>query len=135
MKPVTYCPYCGHHINYSEEETFTYCPKCDKDIPILKWMVYRDNINRGSIEPYNIFSHGGFSKDVLNIATEDKESFARSVRSALMYHYWTKAEWEILLHPWSGYIEESKFKKIDVYDQVMNNWQPFIDYLWRITHI
>ena len=113
----------------------THCPLCNKDIPVLKWMVYRENINRRVIETFNIFSHSGFFKDVIEAAkTDNKETFAKGVKASLMYYYWCKSEWEILLHPWTAHIDESKFKKIDVYSQVMNNWENFIDYLWGVLH-
>ena len=47
-----------------------------------------------------------------------------------MYYFWSKAEWEIILSPWCGG-RDTKDIKIDVYDQVMNNWDIFVDYVFN----
>lgn len=88
------------------------------------------------------------------ISFEDKfknEVFAPQLKSTLMYYFWSKCEYEIILTSWPPYLtaaqckeikedkEEVKYsktvnlevaEKIDVYDQVINNWEPFIDYVW-----
>lgn len=109
----------------------------------LCWNVYVENINRQKIEVYNIFEHGGFMEDLIkakkeyqkNIKLEGlekspKEIFEEQVRRALLYHYWSKCEWEIILTSWppsSNFNDE----KIDVYSQVMNNKQIFMDYVFE----
>lgn len=77
----------------------------------------------------------------------------------MMYHYWSRSEWEVILTSWPTHMrldELSKLnneaevhqknygrepyslvvnlstkEKIDVYDQITMNWNIFIDYLWR----
>ena len=96
---------------------------------MMKWNVYYHSINSDSIVNANIFQHAGFHKDVVEaLKTQpDKMSFAAVVKSSLLYYFWSKAEWEVLITAWCG----GKAKeKIDVYDQVWNNWDVFIDYLW-----
>ena len=46
-----------------------------------------------------------------------------------MYYYWAKCEWEVIVSDWptSGKVEA----KIDVYNQVMLNWDKFADYTWK----
>lgn len=69
--------------------------------------------------------------------------FEKEVRSYLRYYFWSKCEWEITVTTWPTYfvdtpgLEEPQkpklevSQKLDVYEQVMINWQPFIEYLER----
>jgi hypothetical protein len=97
----------------------------------LKWMVYYHNINADRIETINVFRHGGFTTDVLSRLKkcETKEAFAEELRNSLSYYFRCKCEWEVLIYPWCG-SRENKPIKIDVYDQVQNNWDVFVDYVW-----
>ena len=47
-----------------------------------------------------------------------------------MYYYWSKCEWEIIVGPWCGG-RDTKEIKIDVFDQVMYNWEHFLEYVWN----
>lgn len=142
---------------------------------MLCWNVYYGDFNSREIKVYNIFEHFSFYKDCVKAKKkfkEDKDGFAEEVRSSLMYYFWSKCEWEIILSNWpDGELSEMRttmklrdaikalqpdnimvhtsaldrdvavkvypewFKyheeKIDVYDQVMNNWDIFINYLWE----
>lgn len=98
----------------------------------LSWYVYRQDDNSGKIEPWNIFEHGRFRQDIIELLKRLDENtvradFAKDVKSNLMYYFWSKAEYEIILKNWIGKDCEVK---IDVYDQVMLNFDKFIDYLW-----
>ena len=145
----------------------------------LSWNVYYSNVNSREIILYNIFQHSGFYADCVKAKKkhkEDKDAFAGEVKTSLMYYFWSKCEWEIILDHWpngeigdmrttvkagtlydalrgSGvkyspacieYMRDkdveirafpvwSKYnkRKIDVFDQVNNNWDVFIDYLWE----
>jgi hypothetical protein len=44
--------------------------------------------------------------------------------------YWSKCEWEIIVGPWCGG-RDTKEIKIDVFDQVMYNWEHFLEYVWN----
>ena len=92
-----------------------------------EWYVYRYNINKKRIEKYNIFNHGSFAKDLEKIIEEDPFDIEERIKRILLYYFWSKAEWEIIISPFIG--EKTEAIKIDVYDQVMNNWDRFIDYL------
>ena len=98
----------------------------------MKWNVYVHNFNKNEIEVYNIFEHGSFIEELKKDFQEckNKDDFARILRSKLRYYYWSKAEWEIIISPWIGRKEPCDIK-IDVYDQIMNNWEVFLDYVWR----
>ena len=98
-----------------------------KDIN-LEWYVYVYNVNLRSIEKYNIFNHRKFKKDIIEILSKDYKDniFETEVKSTLMYYYWSKCEWETEIGSW---IDKERKVKIDVYEQVLINWDHFIKYL------
>lgn len=98
----------------------------------MKWNAYYYNTNKREIEIFNIFNHIIFSKNVEKHLKEcnDKEEFGKALNMELMYYFWSKAEWEIIITPWVGGDREKEAKKIDVYKQVIANWDIFLDYVW-----
>lgn len=98
----------------------------------MKWNVYFHNYNKNEIEPYNIFNHSCFTYEVKQAIKKykDKDTFAEKLKIKLAYYFWSKCEWEIIISPWIGK-KESCNEKIDVYDQVMLNWDIFVDYVWN----
>ena len=58
-----------------------------------------------------------------------KEDFAKQLRCEVMYYFWAKCEWEVLVAPWISPLESEK-EKVDVCWQIMNNWDVFVDYTW-----
>ena len=71
----------------------------------------------------------GDSRKLLLKCTE-KEAFAEELRRSLFYYYCCKCEWEVVIGPWCG-DRDTKEIKVDVYMQVMNNWDIFVDYVWN----
>ena len=98
----------------------------------MKLIVYFHNYNKNKIEEYNIFDHSRFTYEVKQAIKKykDKDSFIDKLKSELRYYFWSKCEWEIIISPWVGR-KESCNAKIDVYDQVMLNWNVFADYVWE----
>lgn len=99
---------------------------------MLKWNVIVADMNSGKIKAYNLFDHSGFAREIEKACKEatTKEQFADDVKTTLMYYFWCKAEWEVIVSPWCG-SRENKERKIDVYWQVMNNLDQFIDYIMK----
>ena len=97
---------------------------------IIEWYVYYYDVNRKKINTYNIFEHSSFKKEfsVLLKCDLTKEVFADQLRHILMYYFCSKCEWETVLKPWVG--DMNIGRKIDVYNQVMLNWDRFVDYVW-----
>ena len=61
---------------------------------------------------------------------KDRLQFRQCLRSEFMYRYWCKREWEISVG--DLYEEDlSKYKKIDVYDQLETNLDVITDYIIR----
>lgn len=97
----------------------------------LVWNVIYHDLNAQKILPYNIFRHQGFLKDVQELLKkcEDKTVFASGLHRSLMYYFWCKSEWEIIIGPWAGNKTTEEIK-VDVCWQIMNNWDHFVDYVW-----
>ena len=102
---------------------------------MLEWNVYIEGFNSREIEIYNIFKYGCGSleerfKDIKK-EVKSKEEFAEKIKRELMYRFWSKCEWEIILSDWPP-APEGRFKKekIDVWDQINLNWSVFVDYVW-----
>ena len=102
----------------------------------MKWNVFYYNINKKKIETFNIFEHRSFLRYV-EIAKElkTKEEFVEQLKSELRYYFWAKAEYEVLITPWVGGDREKCAVKIDVYDQVMSNFEVFVDYVWNCKEL
>ena len=97
----------------------------------LRWIVFYYNVNKGSVERWNVFENYRFVDDCIKARTkckDDKEGFLKAVKSSLMYYYWSKAEWEIVIY---GFFRDVGEQKVDVYDQVMLNWEIFSEYIWN----
>lgn len=105
----------------------------------LKWMAYYYSTSKNEVVPINIFQHSRFNDDVtadvLNKKLTDKDEFAKKLRSNLMYYFWSKCEYEIVLSPWCGVSTEDKDIKIDIYDQVFLNWDIFLNYVWSFKKL
>lgn len=96
----------------------------------LEWYVYADSINRKTFEYFNVFDHYRFSEDTKRNFKKNKdnfEEFKERLRGDLMYYFWSKSEWELILSSWVGRSEE---KKIDVFDQIKPNLEIFTKYVW-----
>lgn len=98
----------------------------------MQWNAIYYNANKRKIETYNIFEHRTFLKYVKKDAEQcaDKEEFAQALKSELRFYFWAKAEWEIFVAPWVGGDREKEGTCIDPYDQIINNWDIFVDYVW-----
>lgn len=99
----------------------------------LEWHVFCFSPSNCNLQIYNIFSHRNFYHSVLNAFKNehDKPNFAAKIRGELMYYFWSKAEYEILISDWTSI--SPKNAKVDVYEQVMMNFDRFIDYLWSFV--
>lgn len=126
----------------------------------LEYYVYYHNFNGRSIEKFNIFDHGRFFEDVKKDLKKyaDKEEFSERLRGHLFYYFGSKCEWEVVITSWVPHITMSELDRLneerektlkkynrepyrlyvnpdvgekqDVYEQVMLNWDLFVDYVW-----
>lgn len=126
----------------------------------MRWIVYCNSVNNKEIKEHNIFDHSGFYDGVVKKLKkcETKEEFAEELRRELFYYYGSKCEWEVVITDWPTRIDSDELKrlnaereemkqkynrepyslcvepkvakKVDVYSQVRNNWDVFLDYVW-----
>ena len=98
----------------------------------LKWNVYYHDINAQKITTFNIFDHWKFAEDVQKSLNKfkDKDEFAEHLRGDLFYYFGSKCEYEVLIAAWIGGRDTDDIK-VDIYTQVMNNWNVFVEYVWE----
>lgn len=128
-----------------------------------KYNVYISNFNQREIETYNIFNHAGFIDSLAELFIENKElsydAFKEEIRKILLYFFWAKCEWEVVITDWPPHISNEELerlnkekeeyvnnwkrepynlsynpavaKKIDVYEQVTNNFNYFTKELYE----
>lgn len=126
----------------------------------IEWNVYCHDINKGKIVEFNIFDHGRFFEDVRKVLKKcnTKEEFAEKLKSHLMYYFWSKCEYEVVISSFPVRIKKDEFnrlieefkvdaekyghepygmwvcpdvgEKIDIAGQVMLNFEVFVDYVW-----
>ena len=98
----------------------------------MEWNVFYHDSNKQEIIAFNIFNHYRFDEEVKRLLKKysDKDEFAKELKSELMYNFWCKSEYEVIISPWCGG-KDTKDIKVDIYEQVMNNWPIFLDYVWN----
>lgn len=117
----------------------------------MQWNVYRYSINRNKVVSFNIFDHGSFYNDIKEDFKQcsNKEEFAKKLRSNVFYYFWCKSEHEITISSYPPYITEKELDRlkqeqsgkyfsvrldkgvrVDIYEQVMLNFNIFLDYTW-----
>ena len=94
--------------------------------------------------------------------SDNFEKFAEEVRKSLQYCYWSKSEYETIITSWPPHIGSDELDrlnkekeahlekygnfyreavelnvsyKIDIYTQIMMNWDRFSDYIWNNKHL
>ena len=106
----------------------------------LEWNVmnYEHCWSKGEVrspKAFNVFDTITFSKNFYELRKiEDRKEFEKKLESAVKYTYWGRCEYEMLTLPWpcsGGPDMEKESTKIDVWDQVKNNWDRFADYCWE----
>lgn len=100
----------------------------------VEWNVYCYNYNSRKVETHNVFNHWRFieySAKAIKKYKDDKKSLEEQIRRELMYYYWSKYEWEVIVAPFTSNPKEEEEKKLDVYEQVMLNWNIFFEYFWE----
>ena len=102
-----------------------------KDVKSLVWNVFRYDINKREIITYNIFNHGGFVEDIEKMRKNKITSvdFKDRLKQVLMYYFWAKCEYEVVISSFPP-DENSKDEKVDIYSQVMLNFDVFCYYVY-----
>ena len=98
-----------------------------------EYKVWVFNHNSQKIELFNVFNHSAFNEQVEELLMKCKNigEFSDALKKEARYYFWSKAEWEVVIEPWCGCRDVEKSKvKIDVYDQLIANWDWFIMNIW-----
>lgn len=126
------------------------------------WNVYMRDMNSHLITVWNIFNHSSFRGSVIRLKKKrlPKEEFAKRLEREVLYYFWSKFEYEIVLTSFPPYIDKKEldrlnseyenfntmyghyplridvcpetYEKIDIYGQVRLNWDAFVNYVWRV---
>ena len=134
--------YYNYHVGEGRDE--------DQPNNELTWNAYIEDRNSNTIKVFNIFNSFRFISDVIKANNKYKNDFEflQEVRSSLMYAFGSKSEYEVIITSWPPYISKEEFErltkedikyrtwlnlsmgeKIDIYNQVMINWEAFKLYL------
>lgn len=131
-----------------------------KKMDRLVWNVYRFSHSENTVKPFNVFEHGSLLESIEKWWKKplSKEEFAEKLKGELFYYYCSRCEHEIIMTHFPAHItpkeldrliaENNKYiaqkgkapyahtvdveyeVKVDVYQQVMINWQHFLEYVW-----
>lgn len=106
-----------------------------KPTPEPVWNVYIEDWNSKTINVFNVFKHWGFveacKKEYKKYRKPEQEKeLEKEIKGWAMYCFWSKCEYEVIITGWPEPREDSGFKpiKIDIYDQLMLNWDSFFKY-------
>ena len=127
---------------------------------VLEWNVFRYDCNTKKIVTYNVFNHSSFLANVQKLR-KDKDTFSEQLRREVQYYFWSKSEHEIVIASWPVYISKDEYEritkeltaienrdrgfrvvnvsptvgsKIDIYEQLMLNWDNFVEYTWNTLY-
>ena len=97
----------------------------------MVWNVYIYDYTSDSIVSYNIFEHSGFLYNIKEASKrfKTKSGFAIELKHNLRYYFWCKYEYEVIIAEYT--IGDGAKSKVDVFSQVMLNWNVFVDYVWE----
>ena len=98
----------------------------------LSWKVLVYDFNAKEIKEYDIFSHGTFQEELKKALkkTSTFDEFSEALKNQLLYYFWSKCEWELIISAWPPSDDRQEEIKIDVYSQIMLNWDVFRKYVW-----
>lgn len=105
-----------------------------KPTPEPEWYVYVVDVNGKTIKNYNVFHSANFldgcKKAFKKYKLSQAEELEKEIRSWAMYSFWSKFEYEVSISELfsSAPRLDFKTKKISVYDQLMLNWNSFLEY-------
>lgn len=102
----------------------------------LSWKVLEFDCNAQEIKYYDILKYREDDIKKMKKKCATKEEFAEALRREMMYRYWSKAEWEliirlteddkVILRPWCG-CRNPDDVEISVEDRTDFDWRSFAD--------
>lgn len=118
---------------------------------MMCWNVFYEGVNTKEIKIWNVFNHASFTEEVKSLPKENKETFSKELKYIVMYYFWSKSEYEVVVASWPPYISRFESnqikqnelpryrqavnleigKKFSIYDQLAMNWNIFVNYCWE----
>lgn len=98
----------------------------------MHWIVMYYNCNAKEFQPYDVLRYREDFIKKLKKKVVSKEEFAQKMKSEMMYYFWSKCEWEVLLtnkdgriimSPWVGPEDVT----LDVTDREDFDWVDFFN--------
>lgn len=106
------------------------------EFKILTWLVTYYDCNADKIKYYNILKYREDFIKKLKKKCNTKEEFSEKMRQEMMWAYWSKCEWELIievddnnriwLSPWVG-CRNPENVRIDVTDREDFDWRNFAE--------
>lgn len=125
----------GHPCNIHGTANSYECYDYSKDPNTIEWYVYYHDFNHDKLIKWNIFNNWVFKEAVEKLIKDKnitKKEFSEQIKGQLMYRFWSKCEYEIVISSLHFSSKHGVEEKIDIYDQVMLNFDKFVNYLWLL---
>ena len=101
--------------------------KSDTD---FKWNVWIWNFNNDILEQYDVVPM--LLRELKSLRKEDfpmnKRSMDKELKTWAQYYFWARGEYEMIVQ---GLHKKDNEEKVDVYDQLMLNWDTFSEAFWK----
>lgn len=108
-----------------------------KEFKPLSWLVVEYDCNANKIQYYDILEYREDDIKKMKKKCATKEEFTEALRREMMYRYWSKCEWEliirltedgrVILSPWVGCRNPDEVE-IDVTDITNFDWKSFAEH-------
>ena len=102
----------------------------NKSVADFKWNVWIWNFNNDSLEQYDVVPM--LLRELKSLRKEDfpmdKRSMDRELKTWAQYYFWSRCEYEMIVQ---GLPKKDNEEKVDVYDQLMLNWDTFSEAFWK----
>ena len=96
----------------------------------FKWNVWIWDFNHDKLEQYDVVPM--LLRELKSLRKDDfpmdKKSMDKELKSWARYHFWSKCEYEMIVHGWP---EQKNDEKVDVYNQLVLNWDTFSEAFWK----
>lgn len=102
-----------------------------KPVDVLDGIFSEILTERGAINKKHFCVYDG--KTYKRIPVTTKEQLTELINCNLMYRFWSKCEWEMIIIDWPyrDTIKDSRPLKVDVYDQLKPNMDIIVDLVWN----
>lgn len=102
-----------------------------KKVTVPTYNVWIWNFNHDELESYDVVPR--FVDSIKRyIKPKDRPKTKEDLADVLMadarYMFWSKCEYEMIIHGWP---EQKNDKKVDVFQQLQLNWLLFVDFFWE----